>query len=173
PHPAARQRLRHVGRAGRQQPAQAAVFDVRTQRGGVSDHYREHGRAGSPAAIRRRPPPQRTGAVYHDHPAAELFDATAAPPGVPAPRADVSVRLAALQVENDSAAGGADPAGLRDVDHDPVRPVVLDLDIAAVAPALADAERGVDVVPRPGPGRGQIFGDFLQAIDLKADVVNT
>src|SRR5712691_8849591 len=68
--------------------------------------------------------------------------------------------------------GRADPAGLRHVDHDVVRAVVLDLDVTAVAPSLSDSERGVHVVAGLRAGRLELLGDLLEALDLEADVVD-
>src|SRR5215470_10303868 len=68
--------------------------------------------------------------------------------------------------------GGADPAGLGDVDGDAVRRRVLDLDVAGPVTVLADAERLVDVVAGLGPGVLQPLGDRLQALHLKADVMD-
>src|ERR1700674_596338 len=70
-------------------------------------------------------------------------------------------------------AGRADPAGLRHVDHDVVRAVVLDLDVAAVARSISDSERRVDVVAGLRPGRLELLGDLLEALHLEADVVDT
>src|SRR5262252_3092443 len=68
--------------------------------------------------------------------------------------------------------GRADPAGLGDVDGDAVRRRVLDLDVAGPVTVLADAERFVDVVAGLGAGVLQPLGDRLQALHLKADVMD-
>src|SRR5215470_19562549 len=68
-------------------------------------------------------------------------------------------------------AGGADPAGLGDVDGDAVRRRVLHLDVAGPVTVLSDAERLVDVVAGLGPGVLQPLGDRLEALDLEADVM--
>src|SRR5712692_1980617 len=67
---------------------------------------------------------------------------------------------------------GADPARLRDVDHDPVGAVVLHFDVAARPATVADAEGLVDVGTGLRPGRGQPLGDRFQALDLEPDVVD-
>src|SRR6266508_452363 len=69
-------------------------------------------------------------------------------------------------------ARGADPARLGDVEHDPVRAAVLHLDVALMLAALADSQRLVDVIAAPRTGRAQLPGDGLQALDLKADVMD-
>src|SRR6266851_4123524 len=69
-------------------------------------------------------------------------------------------------------AGGADPAGLGDIQHDPVRPGVLDLDVGVALIPVADAEGVVDVVAARRARRGQPQGDLLQAVHLEADVVD-
>src|SRR5262249_18558888 len=68
-------------------------------------------------------------------------------------------------------AGGADPAGLGDVEHHVVRTAVLHLDVGLVL-ALAHTERLVDVVPRLRPGGREPLGNRLEVVDLEPDVMD-
>src|SRR5262249_58971418 len=68
--------------------------------------------------------------------------------------------------------GGADPAGLGDVDGHSIGSGVLDLDVTRAMAVLTDAERLVDVVARRGPGLLQPLRDLLEALDLEADVMD-
>src|SRR5881392_2702527 len=68
--------------------------------------------------------------------------------------------------------GGADPARLRDVENDPVRPAVLHLDVASVSRALPDPERLVDIVAARRAGLCHLFRHGVQALNLEADVVD-
>src|SRR4029453_16857368 len=68
--------------------------------------------------------------------------------------------------------GGADPAGLGDVDRHAVGTRVLHLDVAVPVAVLTDSERLVDVFAGLGPGVLQPPGDRLQALDLEADVMD-
>src|SRR5262245_6639028 len=66
--------------------------------------------------------------------------------------------------------GCPEPARLRDVEHDAVRSGPLDLDVAfRVRP---DAERLLDVVTAARPDGGEPLGDRVEALDLKADVMD-
>src|SRR5690349_2556156 len=66
--------------------------------------------------------------------------------------------------------GRAEPAGLRHVEHDAVRSGPLHLDIALGV--RADAERLLDVMTAARSGFGEPLRDRLEALDLKADVVD-
>src|SRR3989454_7613145 len=68
--------------------------------------------------------------------------------------------------------GGADPAGLRDVDRDSVGATVLHLDVGIPMAGVADAEGLVDVVTGRRTGGLQPLGDRFQAFHLKADVMD-
>src|SRR5262249_47307201 len=56
--------------------------------------------------------------------------------------------------------------------HDPIRPAVLDLDVAVLLPPMAHAQRLVDIIARLRTGFGQLCGDRLQALDLEANMVD-
>src|SRR5262245_57312965 len=64
----------------------------------------------------------------------------------------------------------ADPAGLRNIEHDAIRAAVLHLYVG-VTP-VAHPESLVDIITTPGASRSELLTDRLQAFDLKADVVN-
>src|SRR6266849_5444064 len=72
----------------------------------------------------------------------------------------------------DAESGRADPARLRDVDHDAVGAVVLHLDVAVLVLPIPDSEGLVDVMARLRARRGQPLGDGLEAFDLEADVMD-
>src|SRR5262245_55172212 len=69
-----------------------------------------------------------------------------------------------------AARGRAAPTGPRPLEHDAVRPGPLHLDVALGA--RLDAKRLLDVVTTARSGRGEPLGDRLEALDLKANVVN-
>jgi hypothetical protein len=64
----------------------------------------------------------------------------------------------------------AEPAGLRHIEHDAVRSGPLHLDVALCA--RRDAERLLDVMAAARSGCGEPLGDRIEALDLKADVVD-
>src|SRR5262249_52358407 len=65
-----------------------------------------------------------------------------------------------------------DPAGLRHVNHDPVRPTVLDLNVAVLLTPMAHTQRLIHIIARLRAGFRQLFGDRLQALDLETNMVN-
>src|SRR5215831_13521515 len=66
--------------------------------------------------------------------------------------------------------GRAEPARLRHVQHDAVGSRPLHLDVAFGV--RADAERLLDVVAAARPGSREPLRDHLEALDLKADVMD-
>src|SRR3989454_1571556 len=68
--------------------------------------------------------------------------------------------------------GGANPAGLRDVDRHSVGAAVLHLDVGIPMAGVADAEGLVDVLTGRRTGGLQPLGDRFQAFHLKADVMD-
>src|SRR5438105_8046285 len=66
--------------------------------------------------------------------------------------------------------GRAEPASLRHIEHDAVRSGPLHLDVALCA--RPDAERLLDVVTAARPCCGEPLRDRLEALYLKADVVD-
>src|SRR5262249_15220940 len=66
--------------------------------------------------------------------------------------------------------GRAEPARLRHIEHDAVRSGPLHLDVALCT--RPDAERLLDVVTAARPRCGEPLRDRLEALDLKADVVD-
>src|SRR5262245_42576404 len=68
--------------------------------------------------------------------------------------------------------GGADPAGLGDVDRHAVGATVLHLDVGIPMASVADPEGLVDVLAGLGAGVLQPLGDLGQVFDLKPDVMD-
>src|SRR5262245_5870932 len=68
--------------------------------------------------------------------------------------------------------GSADPARLRDIDHDVVGAAVLHLHVGVALLAVPDAQGLVDVVARLRAGGGEALGNRLEAVDLEADVMD-
>src|SRR5215831_20729011 len=102
--------------------------------------------------------------------APELEERHGSPGALPSIRGFGGDRLGSPPCQSDP--GGADPAGLGDVDHHVVRTVVLHLDVGLVLAGHPDAEGAVDVVPGRGTPGGELFLDLVQVLDLEADVVD-
>src|SRR5262252_4739304 len=67
---------------------------------------------------------------------------------------------------------GPHPARLGDVNHDPIRTAVLDLDVAVRLTPVAHAQRLVYIIARLRTSFCQFFGDRLQAFYLEANMVD-